>query len=109
MKFGILLAQYILCVFVQAKKIQVHDYLRLFDNQNNLIVEYELNTFEHEERYKENTTVEGLFCLAETYEDFEANCRNNVIGNADVYKWIVANPFEIRNSNFMLRNISKDN
>ena len=48
--------------------------------------------------------------MADTYEYYEENCRNKT-GNETVVnstRWIVANPFNSKNSNYMIRNASKD-
>ena len=49
--------------------------------------------------------------MAESYEYYEENCRNKT-GNETIVnstRWIVANPFSSKNSNYMIRNASKDN
>lgn len=57
-------------------------------------------------QYQYNTTVTAQFCLAKSYEYYEEHCRNKTANNT---MWVVANPFLSKNSNYMIRNASKDN
>ena len=51
-----------------------------------------------------NSTVSGVFCYAETFEYFVENCRDAHPDNTT--NWIVANLYDQKESNYMVKNAS---
>lgn len=51
-----------------------------------------------------NSTVSGVFCYAETYKYFVENCRDAHPDNTT--NWIVANYYDQKESNYMVKNAS---
>jgi hypothetical protein len=51
-----------------------------------------------------DTNITGNFCYAPKFDDYEANCRSK----APNATWIVANQFEIQESNYMIKNATNE-
>jgi hypothetical protein len=49
-------------------------------------------------------TINGTFCFAFTYESFVKDCREPGLLENITDNWIVANPFNRSNSNYMITN-----
>ncbi|CDW80448.1 UNKNOWN [Stylonychia lemnae] len=70
----------------------VSDTLEIFNEHDEILGFYQLNTFPFIESYTQNNTAAGQICYAESLSKFLSNCKN-VEQYAD-YNWILLTPFD---------------